>query len=117
MEPTPADAIDLQVKSSAISLALVQGFTNQVTNVTGTLEADVHVTGSGQDPHAQGFVDIKNGAFGIPAAGETFTGLTTRDRADSLKPYRSGTSSCSIVTARSSASPASSRSTPANWAT
>jgi autotransporter translocation and assembly factor TamB len=78
VEATPEDAVDLQVKSSAISLALLQGFTNQITNVTGTLEADVHVTGSGQDPHAEGFVDIKNGAFGIPAAGETFTGLTTR---------------------------------------
>jgi len=38
----------------------------------------VHVSGSGQDPHLQGFIDIKNGAFGVPAAGETFTGLATR---------------------------------------
>ena len=78
VEPLPGEAIDLHVKSSPISLGLVQGFTNQVTNVVGTLEADVHVTGSGQDPHAQGFIDIKDGAFGVPAAGETFTGLTTR---------------------------------------
>lgn len=78
VEPTPGDAIDLQVKSSAINLALVQGFTNQLTNVAGTVEADVHLSGSGEDPHAQGFVDIKNGAFGVPAVGETFTGLTTR---------------------------------------
>src|SRR3954469_24115323 len=78
VEPAPGEAIDLQVKSSAISLGLIQGFTNQVTNVQGTLQADVHVTGSGQDPHAQGFVDIQGGAFGVPAAGETFTGLTTR---------------------------------------
>ena len=78
IEPAAGDAIDLQVKSTAISLAVVEGLTNQLTNVTGTLEADVHVSGSGQDPHLQGFVDIKNGAFGVPAAGETFTGLTTR---------------------------------------
>ncbi|HEU4939102.1 MAG TPA: translocation/assembly module TamB domain-containing protein [Vicinamibacterales bacterium] len=78
VEPAPGDAIDLQVKSSPINLGFVQGFTNQVTNVSGTLEADVHVTGSGQDPHAQGFIDIKDGTFGVPAAGETFTGLTTR---------------------------------------
>ena len=37
-----------------ISLAIVQGFTNQLTNVTGTLEADVHVAGPGEDPHAAG---------------------------------------------------------------
>ena len=78
VEPAPGDAIDLQIKSSAINLGFVQGFTNQITNVSGTLEADVHVTGSGQDPHAQGFIDIKNGTFGVPAVSETFTGLTTR---------------------------------------
>jgi translocation and assembly module TamB len=78
VEPTPGDTIDLQVKSTAISLAVVEGLTSQLTNVTGTLEADVHVSGSGQDPHLKGFVDVKNGAFAMPAAGETFTGLTTR---------------------------------------
>ena len=78
VEPGPGEAIDLQVKSSAIGLGLIQGFTNQVANVTGTLEADVHVTGSGQDPHVEGFIDIKGGGFGVPAVGETFTGLTTR---------------------------------------
>jgi translocation and assembly module TamB len=78
IEATSGDAIDLQVKSTAISLAVVEGLTKQLTNVTGTLEADVHVSGSGEDPHLKGFVDIKNGAFGVPAAGEAFTGLTTR---------------------------------------
>jgi translocation and assembly module TamB len=49
-----------------------------LTNVTGTLEADVHVGGSGLDPHLRGYIDIKNGGFGVPAAGGTFSGLTTR---------------------------------------
>ena len=72
--------------------ALVQGFTDVVTNVTGTLQTDVHVTGSAQDPHLDGFIDIKNGGFGVPDAGGTFTGLTTRidlqpdRRADSAVP-------------------------------
>ena len=78
VEASAADAIDLQIKTTAINLAVVQGFTNQITNVAGTLEADVHLTGSGEDPHAQGFVDIKDGTFGTPAAGGTFRGLTTR---------------------------------------
>ncbi len=78
VEPLPGEAVDFQVTSSPIGLGLVQGFTNQITNVTGTLQADVHVTGSGQDPHVQGFIDVKNGAFGVPAAGGAFTGLTTR---------------------------------------
>jgi autotransporter translocation and assembly factor TamB len=78
VEPAPGEAIDLQIKSTALNLAAVQGLTTQVTNVTGTLEADIHVGGSGQDPHFQGYVDIKNGGFGVPAAGGTFSGLTTR---------------------------------------
>ena len=76
--PAGGDAVDLHITSTPIALGLVQGFTTALTNVTGTLEADVRVTGSGQDPHLQGFVDIKNGAFGVPATGITYTGLDTR---------------------------------------
>ncbi len=78
VEPAAGEGIDLTLKSNALGLAVVQGLTNQLTNVTGTVEADLHVTGSGQDPHVQGFVDIKNGGFSVPAAGGTFGGLTTR---------------------------------------
>jgi autotransporter translocation and assembly factor TamB len=80
--PSAEDTVDLQVKSNALQLGIVQGFTNQVANVTGTLEADVRVTGSGQDPHVEGFVDIKNGAFGVPAGGVSYTGLNTRIELD-----------------------------------
>ena len=73
-----ADSIDLRIQSSKIDLGLVQAFTNQVTNVNGTLQADVRVTGSGKDPHLDGYVAIDNGAFGIVPAGVSFTGLTTR---------------------------------------
>jgi autotransporter translocation and assembly factor TamB len=72
------DAIDLRVQSSRIDLGIVQGFTNQLTEVTGTMQADVRVTGSGQDPHLEGYVDIQNGGFGVLQAGTRFTGLTTR---------------------------------------
>jgi translocation and assembly module TamB len=75
---TSGDEVDLHVTSSALSLGIVQGFTNQVTNVTGTVQADVHITGSGEDPHVQGFVDIKGGTFGVPAGGVTYSGLDTR---------------------------------------
>jgi translocation and assembly module TamB len=78
VEASPEDAVDLHVKSTAINLGFVQGFTTQVTNVSGTIEADVRVTGSGQDPHVEGFVDIKNGAFGVPLGGTSYAGLNTR---------------------------------------
>jgi autotransporter translocation and assembly factor TamB len=78
VEAAPGDAIDLQIKSTALGLGVLQGVTSQLTNVTGTLEADIHVGGSGQDPHFQGYIDIKDGGFSVPAAGGTFSGLTTR---------------------------------------
>jgi autotransporter translocation and assembly factor TamB len=72
------EEVDLHIKSSEINLGIVQGFTNQVTNVVGTVQMDVHLTGSGQDPHLEGFVDVKGGAFGIPAGGVSYSGLNTR---------------------------------------
>jgi autotransporter translocation and assembly factor TamB len=76
--PRAGDELDVRVQSTRIDLGLVQGFTNQVTNVTGTVQADVRVTGSGEDPHLAGFVDIQNGAFEVVEAGTRFSGLTTR---------------------------------------
>ncbi len=76
------DQVDLQIKSTALNLGFVQGFTTQVANVTGTLEADVRVQGSGRDPHLDGYIDVKNGAFGIPLGGVSYTGLTTRIELD-----------------------------------
>ena len=80
-EHTPAaagEAVDLHVTSTAMNLAVVQGFTDLVTNVSGTLQADVRVTGSGADPHLNGFIDIRGGAFGVPLGGVSYTGLDTR---------------------------------------
>ena len=72
------DQVDLRITSTALNLGVVQGFTDYVTNVTGTLQADVRVTGSGHDPHMEGFVDIKGGAFGVPLGGVSYSGLDTR---------------------------------------
>ena len=72
------DRVDLHIQSTDLGLGLVQGFTTAVTNVTGSLQADIRLTGSGQDPHLVGFVDIKNGGFGVPLGGVSYTGLDTR---------------------------------------
>jgi autotransporter translocation and assembly factor TamB len=77
VEPTATDRVDLTVKSSPIDLGFIQGFTTQVTQVQGTIEANVHVLGSGHDPHLQGTVAIKNGAFSLPVGGTSYTGLDT----------------------------------------
>lgn len=75
---TPEDKLDLHIRSTDLGLGIIQGFTTLVTNVQGTLQADVRLTGSGQDPHLEGYVDIKNGAFGVPLGGVSYTGLHTR---------------------------------------
>jgi autotransporter translocation and assembly factor TamB len=76
--PSGGDEVDLHITSTALGLGMVQGFTNQIANVSGTVEADVRVTGSGDDPHVQGHVDIRNGAFGVPLGGVSYSGLNTR---------------------------------------
>jgi translocation and assembly module TamB len=76
--PAPGDAIDLEVASSQIDLGLVQGFTSYLTNVTGVLQANVKVSGSGYDPHLNGAIDVRGGAFEVPDLGTAYTGLDTR---------------------------------------
>jgi autotransporter translocation and assembly factor TamB len=77
-EPAPGEAVNLQVESSLIDLGVVQGFTSYVTDVAGTLQANVRVTGSGEDPHLDGAIDIRGGAFAVPDLGTNYTGLDTR---------------------------------------
>jgi autotransporter translocation and assembly factor TamB len=76
--PTAADSIDLRIQTPSLNLGVVQGFTTAVTNVAGTLQADVHVTGSGHDPHFEGYIEIRDGSFAVPRAGTTYSGLDTR---------------------------------------
>jgi autotransporter translocation and assembly factor TamB len=76
--PGPGEAIDLQIESSQVDLSVIQGFTSYVTNVTGALQANVKVTGTGNDPHFDGVVDIRGGTFAIPELGTAYTGLDTR---------------------------------------
>lgn len=76
--PADGDAIDLQISSSQIDLGVIQGFTTYVTDVTGTLQANVRVTGTGRDPHLDGVVDIRGGSFAVPDLGTAYTGLDTR---------------------------------------
>lgn len=78
VEAPAAENVDLVITSSRVDLGLIQGFTRELTKVTGTVQADVHVTGSARDPHLNGYVDLQNGAFGVVRGGESYSGLTTR---------------------------------------
>ncbi|HYS27507.1 MAG TPA: translocation/assembly module TamB domain-containing protein [Vicinamibacterales bacterium] len=76
--PRDGEAINLEVASSQIDLGVVQGFTSYVTDVTGTLQANFKITGSGYDPHVDGAIDIKGGSFVAPDLNTSFSGLDTR---------------------------------------
>jgi hypothetical protein len=76
--PPPGQAVNIAVATSQIDLGVVQGFTPYITDVTGTLQANFTVTGSGYDPRINGAIDINGGAFAVPDLGASFSGLDTR---------------------------------------
>jgi hypothetical protein len=78
LAPPSGEAINIAVATSQINLGVIQGFVPYVTNVTGTLQANFTVTGSGYDPHLDGTVDIRSGTFAVPDLGSSFSGLDTR---------------------------------------
>ena len=79
IEPKPGEQLDVAVTSSPISLGLIQAFAPQITKVSGTVQADVRVTGAAHDPHLGGGIDIRNGAFTIAdLTNGGYTGLDTR---------------------------------------
>jgi len=65
-------AVDLVVKSSTIELALLEGLTTTVRNVVGTAQLDMTIKGQADDPRFDGFVDIKNASFDVPATGSRY---------------------------------------------
>jgi autotransporter translocation and assembly factor TamB len=75
---TAQDQVDLRIASTDFGLGFIQGFTTALVNVSGTMQADIRLTGSGADPHVQGYVDIRQGAFAVPVGGGAYTGLDTR---------------------------------------
>jgi autotransporter translocation and assembly factor TamB len=72
------EPVDLHLESSAVDLGIVQGFTRAVSQVSGTFQVNLHVTGTGYDPDITGAVDVRKGAFGIPYLKTAYTGLDSR---------------------------------------
>ena len=67
--------IDATLTTSPIDLGLVQSFTAAVREVTGTLEANVRVSGTIETPSVEGQVRVQNGAFTVAAFDTPFKGL------------------------------------------
>jgi translocation and assembly module TamB len=74
----PEDQIDLLVDSSPIDLGIVQGFTTALTDVTGSFEAHLRVTGSADDPHPTGVVTIDKGFAEVVPVGVRYRNITGR---------------------------------------
>ena len=72
------EPMDLTVDSSPIDLGLIQGFTTKITNVTGTLEAHVHVTGSVADPRPSGMITVQNGTATVEPTGVPYSHIAGR---------------------------------------
>ncbi|HEV2986583.1 MAG TPA: translocation/assembly module TamB domain-containing protein, partial [Vicinamibacterales bacterium] len=72
------DSFDLHVDSTPIDLGIVQGFTSALTNVQGTVQAKVDVTGAADDPHPNGSVTIQHASFLVEPTGVPYTDLEGR---------------------------------------
>ncbi len=62
----------MAVVSSPINLALLEGLTDVVTKVRGTLRLDVKAVGSSRDPHFDGLVELSDAGFLTTATGSTY---------------------------------------------
>jgi translocation and assembly module TamB len=77
--PAAAEApIDFAIESSRLDLGLVQGFTTALTDVTGTLEANVRVGGTAADPEPTGAITVADGALTIGPTGVRYTNIAGR---------------------------------------
>ena len=76
IEPaTPAERVDVTIESSPLDLGLIQGFTTAVKDVRGTVEAHVHVTGSADDPHPDGTLQIADGGLTVAPTGGVYSNI------------------------------------------
>ena len=99
-----SDPVDLSVDSSPIDLGIVQGFTTQLTKVTGTLEAHVHVAGSAAAPEPTGAITIQNGAARVEPTGVSYSHIAgkielrpTAAHIDEITVLDSGNNALSIT--------------------
>ncbi|MBS1817680.1 MAG: translocation/assembly module TamB domain-containing protein [Acidobacteria bacterium] len=68
----PPEPMHLAVKSSDVSLTLLEGVTDVVKNVNGQMRLDVTVIGTTSDPHFSGRVDLANASFDVVASGARY---------------------------------------------
>ncbi|HET8649920.1 MAG TPA: translocation/assembly module TamB domain-containing protein, partial [Gemmatimonadales bacterium] len=80
----------VQVKADSLDLAVIEAATSSVTDVTGTVQADIGVRGTWDDPALDGSVELHDGAMAAPGLGVRFGTIAGRVVAegDSLRADR-----------------------------
>src|SRR6185312_4076801 len=68
----PVAPINLAINSSAVNLGLIEGVTDVVRNVAGTIQINVKVLGTSADPHFTGSIDIANAGFLVTGSGARY---------------------------------------------
>jgi autotransporter translocation and assembly factor TamB len=68
-ESASTKPVDVLIRSSTIQLALLEGLTSSVRNVVGTAELDMTVKGQANNPSLDGFINVQNTSFEVPATG------------------------------------------------
>jgi hypothetical protein len=68
----PEQPLNVAIVSSPINLGLLEGITDVVTRVTGTLRLDVKAIGTSRDPHFQGLVEVTDAGFLATATGSRY---------------------------------------------
>jgi autotransporter translocation and assembly factor TamB len=68
----PEEPIEVAIKSSAISLGLIEGITGVVREVGGELIINVNAVGTSRDPHLAGSVEVRNAHFLAVASGARY---------------------------------------------
>ena len=66
---TSTKPVDVTVQSSTIQLALLEGLTPAVRNMVGTAQLNMTVKGQANDPRFDGFANVENASFEVPATG------------------------------------------------
>jgi len=74
----PEQPIQVAIRSSTINLGLVEGVTDVIHNVTGSIQLNVDAIGTSSDPHFAGTVDVANAGFTVNATGSRYKNARAR---------------------------------------
>lgn len=67
-----AQPLRVSVKSSPVSLTLLEGVTDVVRNVSGEMKLDVTILGTSSDPHFSGRAELNNASFQVVSSGARY---------------------------------------------